>query len=249
MTQYRRRSWLYSAPPRLGQKARPGRSFPGRRRHRPVQLGGVADVTARPDGTLAPVRSAAWLTSLEAHPRRRLTCMLTPAASMRSVRLTHFTNAAGNLVGVGYGSPLFNNSGCATEGFPAASASSSPTAPGSAGSCAGDIRADRRRHARVLAQALQRTERPPAVGRAVLLPAEGRLVGRCNDRHRTPGYHQQPAPEGHRQHGLHFVPLLPALNRRKRRLCFGGVFIETKPWVAADGDPGFFFQQTDFAHC
>jgi hypothetical protein len=99
----------------------------------------VADVTARPDGTLAPVRSAAWLTSLEAHPSPKWDFYAYAGGEYAARTAYTFTNAAGNLVGVGYGSPLFNNSGCATEGFPAASTSSSPTAPASAGSCAGDI--------------------------------------------------------------------------------------------------------------
>jgi hypothetical protein len=105
----------------------------------------LADVTARPNGTLAPIRSAAWLGELEAHPYPKLDLYAYGGGEYAARTAYIFTNAAGHPVGVGYGSPLFNNSGCTTEGFPVPSAStfpppSSPTAPGSAGTCTGDVR-------------------------------------------------------------------------------------------------------------
>ena len=103
----------------------------------------LVDVTARPNGTLAPIRSAAWLTSLEFHPTAKLDIYAYGGGEYAARTAYTFPNPAvagnGNPVPVGYGSPLFNNSGCTTEGFPAAAANSSPTAPTSAGACAGDI--------------------------------------------------------------------------------------------------------------
>jgi hypothetical protein len=103
----------------------------------------LSDVTARPNGTLAPIRSAAWLGSLELHPSPKLDIYAYGGGEYAARTAYTFPNPAvagnGNPVPVGYGSPLFNNSGCTTEGFPAASAISSPTAPGSSGTCNGDI--------------------------------------------------------------------------------------------------------------
>jgi hypothetical protein len=103
----------------------------------------LSDVTARPDGTLAPIRSAAWLGTLELHPTPKLDLYAYGGGEYAARTAYTFPNPAaagkGNPVPVGYGSPLFNNSGCTTEGFPAASANSSPTAPASAGTCNGDI--------------------------------------------------------------------------------------------------------------
>jgi len=103
----------------------------------------LADVTARPDGTLALIRSAAWLGMVELHPNPKFDIYAYGGGEYASRTAYTFPNPAaagtGNPVPVGYGSPLFNNSGCTTEGFPTASATSSPTAPGSAGTCNGDV--------------------------------------------------------------------------------------------------------------
>jgi hypothetical protein len=99
----------------------------------------LADVTARPDGTLAPIRSAAYLGQFELHPSPKLDIFGAFGSEYAARTQFTITNAAGFPVGVGYGSPLANNSGCTTEGFPTAAANSSPTAPGSAGTCNGDI--------------------------------------------------------------------------------------------------------------
>ena len=98
----------------------------------------LADVTARPDGTLAPIRTAAWLASLEAHPNPKLDIYFYAGEEIAARTAYTFINPLnGNTVGVGYGSPLFNNSGCVNEGFPTTGAT--PTAPGSAGTCNGDV--------------------------------------------------------------------------------------------------------------
>src|SRR5216683_29786 len=101
----------------------------------------LADVTARPDGTLAPIRSAAWLGSLELHPSAKLDLYAYGGGEYAArTAYTFVSPLTGNTVAVGYGSPLFNNSGCTTEGFPSSTATnSSPTAPASAGTCNGDI--------------------------------------------------------------------------------------------------------------
>ena len=99
----------------------------------------LADVTARPTGTLAPIRSAAWLGELELHPSPKFDIFAYGGGEYAARTAYTFLNGAGNPVPVGYGSALFNNSGCTTEGFPTTATNSSPTAPGSAGTCNGDI--------------------------------------------------------------------------------------------------------------
>ena len=100
----------------------------------------LSDVTARPDGTLAPIRTAAWLTQLELHPNPKFDIYAYYGGEYAARTDFTYTNAAGFPVGVGYGSPLFNNSGCTTEGFPSSTATNSaPTAPASAGTCTGDV--------------------------------------------------------------------------------------------------------------
>ena len=107
----------------------------------------LADVTARPDGTLAPIRSAAWLGMLELHPTPKFDIYAYGGGEYDARTAYTYPNPAttpatakGQPVPVGYGSPLFNNSGCTTEGFPVSNASnSSPTAPASAGTCTGDV--------------------------------------------------------------------------------------------------------------
>lgn len=86
---------------------------------------GLPDVIIRPDGILVPARNYQALGTLEWH----------------SKRLDVYTNVGGEYEGrqayvvagkgVGYGSPLFNNSGCYTEAPPSATATNVDT-PGSA---------------------------------------------------------------------------------------------------------------------
>jgi len=97
----------------------------------------LSDVTARPDGSLAPVRSAAWLGMLELHPSPKFDFYAYGGGEYAARTAYIFTNAAGHAVGVGYGSPLFNNSGCSTETFPTTGAT--PQGPGGSGTCAGDV--------------------------------------------------------------------------------------------------------------
>lgn len=119
---------------------------------------GIQDVTARPNGTLAPIRSYQALGTLEYHgPKLDVYAYVGGEYGAR----TAYVNAAG--AGVGYGSPLFNNAGCRTETLPNSANSAltsvnlsggtgaptktglSPTAyngflPGALGSCTADTR-------------------------------------------------------------------------------------------------------------
>ena len=100
----------------------------------------LADVTARPDGTLAPIRGGQVLATLEAHPNKKDDLYFN-FGSEYAFR-TAYTNAAGT-AGIGYGSPLFNNTGCNKEVVPAAGTTLVPggtLSPANAGACAGDIR-------------------------------------------------------------------------------------------------------------
>ena len=105
----------------------------------------LADITARPDGSLAPIHSYAWLGTLEAHPNPKFDIYAYYGGEYAARTAYTFTNAAGHPVPVGYGSALFNNSGCGTEISPAPPAvpntlnGSSPTIPGGVAGCTGDI--------------------------------------------------------------------------------------------------------------
>jgi len=101
----------------------------------------LKDVTARPNGTLAPIRSAAWLGMLEAHPTPKIDFYAYGGGEYAARTAYIFTNAAGHPVGVGYGSPLQNNSGCSTETVPTGATGPSGSAfPTGGGPCNGDIR-------------------------------------------------------------------------------------------------------------
>jgi hypothetical protein len=97
----------------------------------------LKDVTVRPDGTLVPIHSYAYLGMLEAHPSPKLDLYAYYGGEYAMRTAYVFTNAAGNPVAVGYGSPLFNNSGCNTETAPGGAATN--PSPGGGGPCAGDI--------------------------------------------------------------------------------------------------------------
>jgi hypothetical protein len=120
----------------------------------------LADTTARPDGTLALIRTAHGLGALELHPHPKLdvyfyygaeygwraayqgynviTVTKTPAipatATTSAIPATTTTTFKLNQIG-GYGSPFANNSGCSTENSP-----SNQLTPSGGGTCAGDIR-------------------------------------------------------------------------------------------------------------
>lgn len=94
----------------------------------------LADVTARPNGTLALIRGGQALGTLEFHPVPQLDIYFNAGVEY-AFRAAYLTSTGAP---VGYGSPLFNNSGCAAaEQLPAAGTVNAP----SAGlTCNGDIR-------------------------------------------------------------------------------------------------------------
>ena len=120
----------------------------------------LPDATARPDGTLALIKSAQWLGGLEFHPNPKLdvyayfgqeyagraayqgyttiSVLKTPAiaatATSPAIPGTTTTTIKLNQFG-GYGSPFANNSGCSNEAAPGGTGT-----PSTGGSCAGDIR-------------------------------------------------------------------------------------------------------------
>jgi hypothetical protein len=94
--------------------------------------GGLPDSTVHPDGTLAPLHNTVALVSAELHPGK---WDLYEYYGGDYAGRAYYLNAAGKPVG--YGSYLFNNSGCETETVPTAS----PYGPGSQADCANDTRA------------------------------------------------------------------------------------------------------------
>ena len=120
----------------------------------------LPDATARPNGTLALIKSAQWLGKLEFHPTPKLDIYayagqeyagraaytgyttvkisntpFIPASNGLPPSAAVTTIAVTSTIG-GYGSPLANNSGCSTESTPTGTGT-----PGTGGTCAGDIRA------------------------------------------------------------------------------------------------------------
>jgi hypothetical protein len=98
----------------------------------------IADVTVRPDGSLALIKEGGALGTLELHPTPKFDFYVDYGVEY-SLRTSYiFTTPAGAVTAVGFGSPLFNNSGCeTTEGLPGAGA---PFTAATAGTCTGDIR-------------------------------------------------------------------------------------------------------------
>jgi hypothetical protein len=102
----------------------------------------ISDVTARPDGTLTPIRSGGFLGTIELHPTPKLDVYFDFGieASERA-SYSYLTNPATGtpvLTQVGFGNPGFNNSGCETpEGVPGANA---PFTSATLGTCTADIR-------------------------------------------------------------------------------------------------------------
>jgi hypothetical protein len=92
---------------------------------------GLPDATVRPDGTLALVRSYQTLGTLEWHSAKW--DVYANAGGEYAAR-TAYVNSSGK--GVGYGSPLFLNSGCSTETLPG----SNGFTPGPLTDCTGDTR-------------------------------------------------------------------------------------------------------------
>jgi hypothetical protein len=75
---------------------------------------GLPDVVARPDGVLVPVRNYQGLATLEYHSKR---LDIYTNVGLEYEARTAYTSGG---KGAGYGSALFNNSGCYKEGPPAA---------------------------------------------------------------------------------------------------------------------------------
>jgi len=93
--------------------------------------GGLPDVIARPDGVLVPVRNYQGLSTIEFHSKK--------LDIYANVGLEYEARAAYTFAGkgAGYGSHLFNNSGCYTEAPPSATTTNVNTpgsTPGSTGS-------------------------------------------------------------------------------------------------------------------
>ena len=91
----------------------------------------LPDVVARPDGVLVPVRNYQGLATLEYHSKR---LDIYTNVGMEYEARTSYTFAG---KGAGYGSPLFNNSGCYIEAPPSATTTNVNTpgsGPGSTGS-------------------------------------------------------------------------------------------------------------------
>jgi hypothetical protein len=97
----------------------------------------LPDVTVRPDGTLAPIKGGSALGTLELHPSPKLDVYFNYGVEYAYRAAYTYTNVtSGATVAVGYGSPLFNNSGCENfEGVPGG-----VNAPSSNGTCTGDLR-------------------------------------------------------------------------------------------------------------
>ncbi len=92
---------------------------------------GLPDVTVRPDGTLALIRSYQGLGTIEYHHPKWDVYLY---GGGEYAGRTAYVNSSG--AGVGYGSPLFNNSGCSKETLPGTNGFT----PGALGSCRGDTR-------------------------------------------------------------------------------------------------------------
>jgi hypothetical protein len=92
---------------------------------------GLADVTVRSDGTLAPIHSYQSLGVIEVHPTNKLDIYAYGGGEYDG--RTAYVNALGQ--GVGYGSRLLSNAGCRTEPAPG-----NQNTPGSLSNCQGDTR-------------------------------------------------------------------------------------------------------------
>jgi hypothetical protein len=98
----------------------------------------LADVTVRPDGTLAPIKGGSFLGTLELHPTPKFDIYFNYGAEYAFRTEFNYINLAGTVVPVGYGNPLFNNSGC--ESQEQAPVVGTVNGPASNGTCNGDLR-------------------------------------------------------------------------------------------------------------
>jgi hypothetical protein len=99
----------------------------------------LPDVTVRPDGTLALVKSYQGLATIELHyPKFDLYLNGGGEYAGRTAYVVENDLVSPpTFTGVGYGSPLFNNGGCFTEPAPA---SANTFVPGTVGGCTADTR-------------------------------------------------------------------------------------------------------------
>jgi hypothetical protein len=102
--------------------------------------GGLADGTIRPDGTIALLHNYQALGTIQFHPTPKLDIYLNAGGEYAS-RAAYLVGSKGE----GYGSPLFNNSGCWTETAPTTTVPAGTTAaagyiPGALSNCTGDTR-------------------------------------------------------------------------------------------------------------
>ncbi|HTR48089.1 MAG TPA: hypothetical protein VMM16_11960 [Verrucomicrobiae bacterium] len=95
----------------------------------------LSDVTARLDGTLAPIRAFQGLGTIELHPTPKLDVYF--YAGGEYAARTQFFNAARTSLTVGYGAENNPNFGCNIE---QATGSNNGTTPGAPVSCTGDTR-------------------------------------------------------------------------------------------------------------
>ena len=96
----------------------------------------LSDVTAAPDGSLEPLKSASALARAEWHPNKRWDVYGYYGGDY--VAREYYVTPSGKLVG--YGAPTNVTSGCNTEVLPAASANGGGNVPGSAANCTADNR-------------------------------------------------------------------------------------------------------------
>ncbi|HEX6504849.1 MAG TPA: hypothetical protein VF011_16535 [Terriglobales bacterium] len=95
----------------------------------------LPDITFRPNGTLALVKSAQGLGTIEWHSTKW--DWYFNGGAEYGGRTAFTTLSKGKTVGVGYGSPLFSNAGCFSEQVPGAS---NGFTPGTLIGCTGDTR-------------------------------------------------------------------------------------------------------------
>lgn len=96
--------------------------------------GGLSDATVRPNGTLALIRSYQALSTVEVHAKKA--DIYFNYGGEYAARTWYTNSLVTPSAPIGYGSPLFKNTGCGTETLPGAGG----FAPGALGSCTGDTR-------------------------------------------------------------------------------------------------------------
>jgi hypothetical protein len=97
---------------------------------------GLADATVRPDGTLTLIRSYQGLGTVELHTKKADVYLNYGGEYAGRTWYTNPFSTPTAGAPIGYGSPLFKNTGCATEPVPGAGGFS----PGAQSGCTGDTR-------------------------------------------------------------------------------------------------------------